>query len=228
MARALDEECNSGTVTERQLLHSLVETARSLFHAAASSVFLVDPATGELVFEAVAGEGEARLEGRRFKAGTGIAGWVASTGQAVLADELASSTQFSRSAAESTGYLPSSIMAAPLIRDGECIGVLEVLDRGSRKRNELADLDLLGLVAAHAAISLDLLIAARSREPDATRPPADERSAELLARIGGGLSVADVAISASVIKLLEAAAELLAIPARPAGPDHGGAEGAAR
>nr|BFE80730.1 hypothetical protein GCM10020093_033310 [Planobispora longispora] len=45
-------------VTQRRLLQSIVEVACRVFGAAAASVFLVDRGTGELVFEAVAGEGE--------------------------------------------------------------------------------------------------------------------------------------------------------------------------
>ena len=41
----------------RELLQATVDTARGIFAARASSVFLYDEETDELVFEAVAGEG---------------------------------------------------------------------------------------------------------------------------------------------------------------------------
>ncbi len=91
----------------------------------------MDAETGELVFEAVSGEGEKELVGSRFPAGTGIAGWVATSGQPMVADDLRE-TKFDHDAAESTGYVPATIMAAPLIRFEECEGVLEVLDRADR------------------------------------------------------------------------------------------------
>ena len=59
-----------------RLLHSIVEVARAIFGAKASSVFLFDEETDELVFAAVAGEGEQHLIGRRLPSSTGIAGWV--------------------------------------------------------------------------------------------------------------------------------------------------------
>ncbi len=63
----------------RELLAAIVEVARQIFRARG----LVDPPArrggDELVFEAVAGEGEQELIGLRFPAGTGIAGWVLST-----------------------------------------------------------------------------------------------------------------------------------------------------
>ena len=63
----------------RALLAAIVEVARSIFGAKASSILLLDDETEELVFEAVVGEGEDTLLGTRFPAGTGIAGWVLAT-----------------------------------------------------------------------------------------------------------------------------------------------------
>ncbi|MER7762988.1 GAF domain-containing protein [Streptomyces sp. NPDC097619] len=154
------------TSTERRLLQSVVEVARHAFGAAASSVFLVDPGSGDLVFEAVAGEGDDLLVGTRFPAGTGIAGWVAASGQSMLVDDLRDSEHFSGEAAESTGYVPNSIMAAPLFSDDACIGVLEVLDRGAGGTREMADVELLDLLADQAAIGLTLLTRLRATEPD--------------------------------------------------------------
>ncbi|TRV79853.1 GAF domain-containing protein [Streptomyces sp. 130] len=150
---------------ERRLLQSVVEVARHAFGAAASSIFLIDPGTGDLVFEAVAGEGDGRLVGTRFPAGTGIAGWVAASGQSMLVDDLRESRHFSGEAAASTGYVPDSIMAAPLFGDDECVGVLEVLDRGAGGVREMADVELLGLLADQAAIGLELLTRLRAAEP---------------------------------------------------------------
>ena len=50
-------------LTQRRLLQSIVEVARAVFGAAAASVFLVDQDSGDLVFEAVCGEGEDHLVG---------------------------------------------------------------------------------------------------------------------------------------------------------------------
>ena len=52
--------------TYRDLLRSIVDTARAIFSAKASSIFLLDEETGDLVFEAVSGEGSETLVGRRL------------------------------------------------------------------------------------------------------------------------------------------------------------------
>ena len=207
-------------LTERQLLQSVTATACNLFGAAAATVFLRDPATGDLIFEAISGEGEERLIGTRFPAGTGIVGWVAASGQPLLVDDLTSSAEFAREAAESSGYMPSNIMAAPLIRDDRCLGVLEVLDRGSRSRGDLQDIDLLGLLAAQAAIGVELLerlLRTPGGNGSADRAEAD--SARLIRRIAERLPAATDTKAGMVARLLAVADEILAaeVPGRPEG-----------
>lgn len=201
-----------GDITERSLLQSVVEVARGVFGAAAASVFLVDERTNELVFEAVSGEGEEDLVGTRFPSGTGLAGWVVMSGQSLLVDDVNQTPQFARDAAESTGYVPQSIMAAPLIRNGECIGVLEVLDRGSQPRGELSDVELIGMLATEVTMGLELLVRLRwlAGEEDA---PADGPAAAdlaLLRRVAQRLPGAQEPIASTVSRLLATADELLA------------------
>ncbi|MEU7746685.1 GAF domain-containing protein [Nonomuraea sp. NPDC049158] len=191
--------------TERRLLQSIVEVARHMFGAAAASIFLVDPDTGDLVFEAVSGEGEKELVGSHFPAGTGIAGWVAASGQPMVADDVSAVTQFAQDAAESTGYVPRTIMAAPLIRFEECVGVLEVLDR-TASRSDLDDMELLGMFATQAACALELLI--RVRRSDGREPLADPHA--LLRRIGERLRGRDRSSDAAAVRLLAIADDLLA------------------
>jgi GAF domain-containing protein len=143
----------------RRLLGAIVEVARSIFQAKASSVLLIDEATSELVFEAVAGEGEEKLLGTRLPAATGIAGWVAETRQPLVVEDVQSDPRFSREAAALTGYIPKGLMAAPLLHDEEALGVLSVLDR--QAKFTLQEMELLGLFANQAALALDLLRRAR-------------------------------------------------------------------
>jgi GAF domain-containing protein len=157
----------------RTLLQSVVDVARSIFGAAASSVFLLDESTDELVFEAVAGRGEGLLVGRRFPAGKGIAGWVVTTGEAMVVDDLGANAVFERAQAESTAYVPSSIMAAPLLHEDRILGVLEVLDASPRSRADLSELDLLALFAHQAAIALRITVEHRAA------PVPDPRTAAL-------------------------------------------------
>jgi GAF domain-containing protein len=205
-------------ITERSLLQSIVEVARSVFGAAAASVFLLDQRTGELVFEAVAGEGEEHLVGTRFPGGTGLAGWVVMSGQPLLVDDVTQNPRFARDAAESTGYVPSSILAAPLIRNDECIGVLEVLDRGSRARGELSDVDLIGMLATEVTLGLELLVRLRWQTETAG---AGNQDLGPLRRIAERLPTAPEPVASTVSKLLATADDLLAGESAGAGAPGG-------
>jgi GAF domain-containing protein len=145
----------------RELLQSIVEVARAIFRAQASSIFLLDEVTDELVFEAVAGEGSESLVGRRFPSSQGIAGFVLVSRQPLVIENVLEDPRFSRELAESTGYLPNGLMAVPLLHEERTLGVLEVLDRPSDSRFTLTEMELLGMFANQAAIALDLLQRAR-------------------------------------------------------------------
>jgi GAF domain-containing protein len=144
----------------RALLRSVVEVARAIFRAQASSVFLLDEEADELVFEAIAGP-DTDLIGRRFPSSTGIAGWVLVTRQPLVVEDVGSDPRFARDFAETTGYVPKGLMAVPLLHEERALGVLEVLDRPADARFSLEEMDLLGLFANQAAIALDLLQRAR-------------------------------------------------------------------
>jgi GAF domain-containing protein len=145
----------------RALLQSIVEVARAIFGARASSIFLLDEEADELVFTAVAGEGAGSLVGTRLPSSTGIAGWVLVTRQPIVVADVASDPRFARDAAEATGYVPKALMAVPLLHDEEVLGVLQVLDRSAPARFTLAEMDVLSLFAGQAAIALHLLQRAR-------------------------------------------------------------------
>jgi GAF domain-containing protein len=162
----------------RSLLQSVVEVARAIFAARASSVFLLDEDADELVFEAVSGEGAESLIGQRIAASTGIAGWVLVTRQPLVLEDVANDPRFARDVAESTGYVPQGLMCVPLLHEEKALGVLNVLDRASQFT--LEEMELLGLFANQAAIALDLL--QRARRAHAVLAETGDQ-AEALARV---------------------------------------------
>lgn len=142
----------------QELLQSVVDVARAIFGARASSVFVLDNDANELVFHAVSGEGQRTLLGERFPAGSGVAGWVVASGEAMVVDDLSHNTAFDRDRAAATGYVPDSLMAAPLMHGDRVLGVLEVLDPVAQSRSNLNELDLLALFARQAATALRVVI----------------------------------------------------------------------
>jgi GAF domain-containing protein len=190
----------------RPLLQAIVEVARAIFGARAASIMLLDEGAAELVFEAVTGEGEDTLVGRRIPSGTGIAGWVAQSGQPLVVEDVASDPRFAVQEARRTGYVPKGLMAVPLLRHERVLGVLNVLDRPERRRFSVAEMDLLGLFANQAAVALDLLLQARRIE---ALLAASGDELEAVARLAYKLDGLDDERRAAGVRLLQNLSEIL-------------------
>ena len=190
----------------RQLLQSVVEVARAIFGAQASSIFLLDEEADELVFEAVAGHGAETLLGKRFPSSTGIAGWVLVTRQPLVIEDVAEDPRFAKGVAEETGYVPKGLMAVPLLNEERVLGVLEVLDRPQRSQFSLVEMDLLGLFANQAAIALDLL--QRARRAESMLAESGE-GADVVARLAATVDGLEDENRAAALKLLGSVEEVL-------------------
>jgi|SRR5215210_4248383 len=190
----------------QSLLVSIAEVARAIFGAEASSIFLLDEETDELVFEAIAGYGAETLVGQRFPASTGIAGWVLVTRQPLIIEDVTEDPRFAKDFAESTGYIPKGLMAVPLLHEEGALGVLEVLDRPQRTQFSLVEMDLLGLFANQAAIGLDLLRRARKAQ---RALGASGDAASVLARLAGTLETLQEEQRPAAARLLAAVEEVL-------------------
>ncbi len=109
----------------------LVNVADSLalaLHAERASVWLVDAERGDLVTRvAVLPE----LEQLRQPLDRGIAGCVASTGEAIRIDDAKGDPRFDPSADERTGFVTRSVLAVPIREgaEGPVRGVVQVLNR---------------------------------------------------------------------------------------------------
>ena len=72
--------------------------------------------------------------------GQGIVSFVAASGTALVVADVGADPRFARQVAERTGYVPTTILAAPLVGAHDVVGVTEVLDPTLRVR----DIELLG------------------------------------------------------------------------------------
>src|SRR3954453_1098805 len=144
----------SATELRAALLRGVVDAARAALDARAASIALLDPRTGDLVFEAVAGGGGPELLGASFRPDQGIAGHVVQTGTALAIDDLARDPRFAHDIAVETGYQPEALAAAPIAVDGSVVGVLSVLDAGAPPAAGMPA--VLEALCAHAAEALAL------------------------------------------------------------------------
>ena len=136
------------------MLRSIVDSAARIFHAAAASIALHEPATDELVFQVAAGPQGEGIVGRRIAADRGIAGHAFVSGEPIAIVEATADARFARDVAEASGYLPRSLLAVPIEEAGEALGVLEVLDRDGGAPFDLGDLDLAGAFGRQAGTAI--------------------------------------------------------------------------
>jgi signal transduction protein with GAF and PtsI domain len=149
-----------------------VAAVRELFDAAACSCALATEDGSALTFVAADGAGAAEVIGVEIPVGRGLVGWAAMSGQRVSVGDVRTDARFALDVAESTGYVPTVVLAAPFVdQSGEVLGVLEVLDpaNGTTGAWPLAVLGTLAsqlsaIVAAGGASESDLRYAALGRQ----------------------------------------------------------------
>jgi GAF domain-containing protein len=143
-------------LSDNALLHSIVEAAARIFQAAAASILLVNEAEGVLEFKVSTDKDNQKLIGTNFPLDQGIAGYVVMTGQPLAISNVEQDARFNRDFAQSTGYVPHSILAMPLVSGERILGVMEVLDKIDAPSFGMQDMELLGLFARQAALAIEL------------------------------------------------------------------------
>jgi len=137
------------------LLKSIVEAAARIFSAAAASILLVNEQDQLLEFKVAYGASNRDLVGLKFPLDKGIAGYVVMTGQPLAISNVRQDVRFNQDFAKSTGYVPNSILAMPLLSGEHIIGVMEVLDKINAASFGIQDMELMGMFAHQAAIAID-------------------------------------------------------------------------
>jgi GAF domain-containing protein len=137
------------------LLKSIVEAAGRIFQATAASILLVNEEEQVLEFRVAFGPSDQDLTTMKFPLDKGIAGYVVMTGQPIAISNVQQDPRFNQEFAKSTGYIPNSILATPLLSDDRIIGVMEVLDKINAASFDMQDMELLGMFAQQAAMAID-------------------------------------------------------------------------
>lgn len=138
-----------------EALVSLTSLARTYFGAAACSVAVLDEDDEQLVYMAASGAGADAILGVRLPIDRGIAGWVAQSGQPIAVSDLSRDVRFARDVAESTFYVPQTIMVLPIETGDRLLGVLSVLDRDQTRLGAAGDLESGAGFAAQAAAIIE-------------------------------------------------------------------------
>jgi len=148
----LSEHLSLGTGIEA-LIDRVVRTASRLLGAERASLFLVDPATGDLWSKVAQGVETREI---RIKKGHGLAGWVAERGQTLNIPDAYQDGRFNPETDRRTGYRTRSILCGPVHNlAGNIIGVIQVINKHDESTFTELDEQLFKAFAHQAAISVE-------------------------------------------------------------------------
>ena len=153
-----------------ELLQTLVSRIARSMDADRGTLFLLDPARGEL-FTTAAELPE--LPEIRLKVGQGVAGYVAQHGEPLNVPTTDDDPRFFRGIDEETGYVTRSILAVPVPdSSGRLIGVVQLLNKrsGAFTREDSHRLEALARQAGLALEATTLYDAIFRRSEDAEAP----------------------------------------------------------
>lgn len=125
-----------------ELLRAILDVARRVILAEAASLFFVNDGDGSLQLTISSyAEGEFTEPRITVPKGKGISGWCALHGESILIPDAYADDRFYKDADKQTGFRTRSVLCAPLKRDNEVIGVLQILNPRDKPSFEQEDLD---------------------------------------------------------------------------------------
>ncbi|HEY7293985.1 MAG TPA: GAF domain-containing protein [Dehalococcoidia bacterium] len=175
-----------------RLLEAVVATAARVINATAGSLMLVDRAANDLEFKVAVGPGSEEIKQFRVPMGQGIAGFTASTGQAIAIADTSKDVRWARQIAEGSGYVPKNLLSVPLMLGGQVIGVMQLLDKdGGGTPFTPSDTAALSSFGEQAALAIDLSLQTQSVERLLSAVLRGEDDAELTEEIRAAVAQAE-------------------------------------
>ena len=139
-----------------RLLNRIVYEAVRIVDAVDGSLLLVDEEKNDLVFVAVRSDLRDRLLGHRIPIDTGIAGWVVRHREPVIANDVSQDERFSADVDRKLHFTTESLLAVPLISRRKMLGVIELVNKFSKKPFDDTDVETISMLAPLAAMAIDL------------------------------------------------------------------------
>lgn len=147
----------SSELNRDRLLLLIMDEVTELMQAERGTLYIVDNEKGEL-WSKIAQKAE--IKEIHLKIGTGIAGYVAKTGETIKIDDAYNDDRFDSSVDKKTGYKTNTILCLPIREPvksekeaGQIIGVLQILNKIGGVFTE-DDVELLNSLASQISISL--------------------------------------------------------------------------
>lgn len=142
----------SSTLNLEEMVKRIMDAAKELLNADRCTLFLIDQARKQLVGHI---QGVDSIQEIRIPLNTGIAGYVATTGDPVNILDAYQDKRFNPEVDKKTGYMTKTILCAPIKNiAGDIIGVTQMIN----KRHGLfdkGDLKMLSAFSSQAAVSIE-------------------------------------------------------------------------
>ena len=144
----------SSIYNENELLDLIMQESETAVGAERSCIALYDPSDQRLHITFATGEQNEGVRGVCLAMGQGIIGEVAATNARILVDDVRQDTRHESSVDQGTGFITKSILATPIRRREELLGVLEVINKKDGTLFTENDSRLLEVVANQDAIAI--------------------------------------------------------------------------
>ncbi len=143
-----------------RLVPRLLDLARDVTNAEASSFLIYDPDKNVLRFASVKDEvvgdkaEKILIDSFELKMGEGIAGLEAEERKPLIIEDAQKDDRFYNKADESTGFVTRTLLAVPVLHGDELLGVIEALNTKDKPHFDTADQELLVSFANLAAVAI--------------------------------------------------------------------------
>ncbi|MBI5567183.1 MAG: PAS domain S-box protein [Chloroflexi bacterium] len=144
----------TSTLNLSEVLELVLDELRRLLDVSASSIWLIDPATQQLVCRQATGPRAEAVRGWRISVDQGIVGWTAKTDQSVIITDAQTDERHFPGVDGSTGLPMRAIVSVPLRVQHQVIGVIQAVDE-LPARFDASSLRLIELLANSAAIAIE-------------------------------------------------------------------------
>lgn len=136
-----------------RLIGVIMRIVRKALKAEAVSLAIMDVDNRHLVIEVARGRRDKNTRGSKIPVGEGVMGWVGKSGRPYVVDDVRTDKRYSRKLEKQLGR-PQTILAVPLKRGDDVIGVLEGVNRRDGEPFSKDDLELAEVLGEHIATAI--------------------------------------------------------------------------
>ncbi len=145
----------NSTLDIAKLLEIIMDTAKKLLNAEASSLLLIDHDKRVLNFVVVVGEKGELVREMAVPIGVGIAGIVAETGEALIVNDAENDPRLYKAVDQKTNTITRNLICVPMRVKDKIVGVLEAINSVGQPQFDEDQLNVLSYLADQAAIALN-------------------------------------------------------------------------